>query len=137
MDYYEKALKVKPQNSHALHGKADCCRGLMRYSSAIKVWRAALGHGMDPRIAMTRIGDAYMSLDDLQNAEANYRKALDLGHDQYAYLGLARIHARRHHMDRALKVLSMIVEKWPENSRIASEIRRFAREYPQIEKALH
>jgi len=91
---------------------------------------------MDPRIAMARIGDAYASLEDLENAEASYGKALDLGHDKYAYLGMARIHAKRNHMDRAFKIVSMIVEKWPGDSRIAAEIRRFVMEYPQIEKAV-
>jgi len=91
MEYYEKVLKIDPGNSRAWHGKADSFRGMRDYPNAIKAWEMARKFGMNPRIAITRMGDAYMSLGDLQRAESKYKEALALGYDKYASLGMARI----------------------------------------------
>lgn len=132
MDYFEKALEIDPQNSYVWHGKANCFRGIRDYSSAIKAWRIALNYGMEPRIALTRIGDAYLNSKDFKYAELNYRKALTLGYDKYAYLGMARIHTMRNNIEKALKILSMLAEKEPDDPRIAGELSGFVEKYPQV-----
>ena len=124
MKYYGRVLEINPHNSHAWHGKADCFRGIKDYSSAIKAWKTALKYGMAPRIVMTRIGDTYLILKDLEQAEINYKKALDIGYDKYAYLGMARIYLNRGLTDKAFEVLSMLVEKEPDDSRLAAEFKR-------------
>jgi tetratricopeptide (TPR) repeat protein len=86
---------------------------------------------MDPRIAITRIGDAYMSLNDFENAESNYTRALSFGYDKFAYLGMAKINTRLNRMDEALKILTMLVEKEPGDLRISGEFRAFVKKYPQ------
>jgi tetratricopeptide (TPR) repeat protein len=133
MDCYERVLKINPQNSYAWHGKADCFRGLRDYLSAIKAWRMALEHGMDPRIAITRIGNAYMSLKDLFQAEESYNQALSFGYDKYAYLGMTRIHDKRNEIDKALEIFSMLVEREPNDSRIISEFKSFLEKHPEVE----
>jgi len=132
MDYYDRALEVDPQDSHSWHGKADCFRGIKRYPSAIRAWRTALKYGMDPKIAITRIGDAYMGLEELDQAEENYKKALAFGYDKYAYLGMARIHTGRNQADSAYKIFSMLVEKEPDDLRIAAEFKRFVEKNPSV-----
>jgi tetratricopeptide (TPR) repeat protein len=123
MDYYERALELNPRNSHAWHGKADCFRGMRDYRSAIEAWSVALKYGMNPRIAITRIGDAYLSLKELEQAESNYKNALAQGYYKYAYLGMARVHISRNHVEKASKILEILVEKEPRDSRIVAELR--------------
>jgi len=122
MDYFERALEMDPESSYAWHGKAHCLTGIEDYPSAIKAWRMALGYGMEPRIALTRIGDAYLKLKDVKCAKLNYQKALTLGYDKYAYLGMARIHTKKNNIDKALKIFSMLAEKEPDDQRIAAEL---------------
>ena len=129
---YEKAIEIDPENSHAWHGKADCLRGMRQYEQAIKSWEKAMKHGMNPRICLTRIGDSYINLNDFRRAEENYRNALSLGYDKYAYLGMIKIHVMRNELDAASGILSMLAEKDPYDDRIADESKRFYNKYPQI-----
>jgi tetratricopeptide (TPR) repeat protein len=136
MAYYERVLEIDPQNTFAWHGKADCFRAKKDYPSAIMAWRMALKYGMNPKIAMTRIGDVYMSMKDLEQAAVNYGKALALGYDKYAYLGMAKIHTIRNQLDEAIKILSMLVEKEPNDSRIAAEFKELVEKYPHLKKTV-
>ena len=129
---YERALEIDPENSHAWHGKADCLRGLKQYEPAIRSWKKALKHGMNPRICLTRIGDSYINMKDLKKAEENYSNALSLGYDKYAYLGMIKIHVMRNELNNASGILSMLTERDPYDGRIADEFKRFYHRYPQI-----
>jgi len=131
MDCFDRALEMDPQSSYAWHGKAHCLTGIEDYPSAIKAWRMALDYGMEPRIALTRIGDAYLELKDVKYAKLNYQKALTLGYDKYAYLGMARIHTEKNNIDKALKILSMLAEKEPDDPRIADELSGFVEKHPR------
>ena len=132
---YERAIKFDPGNSHAWHGKADCLRGMKKYPSAIEAWEIALEHGMDQRVGLTRIGDSYISLNELDLAEASYRKAITMGYDKYAYLGISKVHARKDHPRKALEVLSMLRHRESKDPRIFEESRRFLERYPEIEQS--
>ena len=132
MRYYERVLKANPRNSYAWHGKADCFRGMKDYLSAIGAWRMALKYGMEPRIVFTRIGDAYLRLDDLVEAELNYQRALAHGYDKYAYLGIARIHVGRNDTNRAAEIFTMLAEKEPNDQRIQVELNNLAEKDPQL-----
>ncbi len=134
--YYEKALKIDSGNSHTWHGKADCLRGMRDYPGAIKAWRMAQKCGMNPRIVMTRIGDAYFNLDDLNKAEKSYNAALALGYDRYASMGMARIHAIRKQLDEVSRIFSELLKKTPNNPRIISEFKGLLEKYPQLERPL-
>ena len=87
---------------------------------------------MDRRIGLSRIGDSYIRLNDLNMAEANYQKAMAIGYDKYACLGISKIHELRGHPDKALEILSMLVRKEPRDSRIYMESRRFNHKYPNM-----
>ena len=131
MELYEKALNLEPRNPYALGGKADCLRGMKRYPSAIRLWEIALENGMDKKIGLTRIGDSYISLNDFDRAETNYRKAMDIGYDKYAYLGMSKVHAMKDRFDKALEILKMLVDKEPGDPRISAESRILMEKYPQ------
>jgi tetratricopeptide (TPR) repeat protein len=134
--YYQRILEINPQDSYAWHGKADCLRGMKDYESAIKAWNLAMKRGMNPRIALTRIGDAYVSLKDFEQAETYYTKALTLGYDKYAYLGMARIHARKNKIDKVKEIFSSLIENLPNDLRVAAEFKGFVKKYPRIGKDL-
>ncbi len=136
MDCYNQVLEIDPQNSYAWHGKADCFRGLRQHSYAIKGWQMAIKYGMDPRIALTRIGNAYMSLKEFDEAETHYKKALAIGYDKYAHLGMTRIHAIKDQMDKALEIFSMLLEKEPNDSRVNTELNRFVERYPEVKDSV-
>ena len=136
MVLYERALKFDPENSYAWHGKADCLRGMKKYRSAIEAWEIALENGMDQRAGLTRIGDSYISLNELDLAEASYRKAITaMGYDKYAYLGISKVHTRKDALDKALEILLMLRQRESEDQRISEESRRFLERYPEIEKS--
>ena len=131
MELYEKALKLDPKNPYAWGGKADCERGMRRYPSTIRLWEKALENGMDKKIGLTRIGDSYISLNDFERAEVSYRKAMAIGYDKYAYLGMTKVHAMKDRLDKALEILKMLVDKEPGDLRISTESRILMEKYPQ------
>jgi hypothetical protein len=80
--------------------------------------------------AMTRIGDSYMSMNDLENSEISYQKSLATGYDKYAYLGMYRIYLKRNHIDKAFETLAMLIKNEPHDTRISSEYNMFVEKYP-------
>jgi len=131
---YDRALKINPRNSHAWHGKADCLRGKKEFTSAIGAWNRALENGMDRRVGLSRIGDSYIRLNDLSMAETNYKKAMAIGYDKYAFLGISKIHEMRGRPEKAMEILSMLVRREPEDPRIYTESRKFVNKYPDMVK---
>ena len=91
---------------------------------------------MDQRAGLTRIGDSYISLNELDLAEASYRKAITMGYDKYAYLGISKVHARKDDPHKALKILSMLRQREAEDRRISEESRRFLERYPEIGQSI-
>jgi len=131
---YDQALRINPRNSHAWHGKADCLRGRKEYTSAIGAWNRALENGMDRRVGLSRIGDSYIRLKDLSMAETNYKKAMAIGYDKYAFLGISKIHEMRGEPEKALEILNILVRKEPQDQRIYTESRKFVNKYPEMVK---
>jgi len=130
IELYDTALSKDPKNSYAWNGKADCLRGMREYKAAINAWENALKYGMNRISAMTRIGDSYMSMNDLENSEISYQKSIATGYDKYAYLGMYRIHLKRNHIDKAFETLAMLIKKEPHDTRISSEYNMFVEKYP-------
>ena len=135
-DCYDKALKINPSDSYSWHGKADCLRGMKDYSSAIGAWQMALKYGMGPKMVMTRIGDAYLQLSDFQQAEIHYKKALDIGYDKFAYLGMVKIHIKKNHMDKAIDVFSILFYNDPNDPRVSAEFRLLVKKHPAAKNAI-
>jgi len=90
---------------------------------------------MDRRVGLSRIGDSYIRLHDLSMAETNYKKAMAIGYDKYAFLGISKIHEMRGRPEKALEMLSILVRKEPEDPRIYMESRKFGNKYPDMVKA--
>ena len=132
LELYDTALAKDPKNSHVWNGKADCLRGMRAYEDAINAWENALKYGMNRRIAMTRIGDSYMNINDLENAEISYQNIVAIDYDKYAYLGMYRIHLKRNHIDKAFETLTMLMKKEPHDPRISSEYNIFVEKYPHV-----
>jgi tetratricopeptide (TPR) repeat protein len=130
IELYDTALSKDPKNSHAWKGKADCLRGMRKYKDAINAWKNAIKYGMNRISAMTRIGDSYMSMNDLENSEISYQKSIAMGYDKYAYLGMYRIHLKRNHIDKAFETLTMLMKNEPHDTRISSEYNMFVKKYP-------
>jgi tetratricopeptide (TPR) repeat protein len=131
-ELYDTALSKDPKNSYAWHGKADCLRGMREYEDAINAWENALKYGMNKKIAMTRIGDSYMNINDLGNSEISYQKTIATGYNKYAYLGMYRIHLKRNRIDKAFETLTMLMKKEPNDPRISSEYNIFVEKYPHV-----
>jgi hypothetical protein len=96
----------------------------------------AIECGMSKRVALTRIGDAYLNMNDLYSAEASYEKAMAIGYDKYAYIGMSKVHARRTHLEKAFAIFSMLGKKEPEDKRVFAEFRDFIEKYPEVDKSV-
>jgi tetratricopeptide (TPR) repeat protein len=105
---------------------------MREYEAAINAWGNALKYGMNRISAITRIGDSYVSMNDLENAEINYKKTFAIGYDKYAYLGMVRIHLKRNHVDKAFETLAMLMKNEPHDPRISSEYNIFVEKYPHV-----
>jgi len=90
---------------------------------------------MDQRDGLTRIGDSYISLKELDLAVASYRKEITMGYDKYAYLGISKVRARKDAPHKALEILSMLRQRESKDPRISEESRRFLERYPEIEQS--
>ena len=105
---------------------------MRKYEAAIHAWNNAQKYGMNRASAMTRIGDCYLSMNDLDNAEISYQITVAAGYDKYAYLGMFRIHLKRNHINKAFETLALLKKNEPHDTRISSEYNDFIGKYPHV-----
>ena len=79
----------------------DCFRGHLDLEQAVHWWGQILQHEPDNQALWTRVGDALVNLDRLDDAVYHYESSLKAGYDLYAYLGLARAEHKRENYDKA------------------------------------
>ncbi|HTH14669.1 MAG TPA: tetratricopeptide repeat protein, partial [Spirochaetia bacterium] len=120
--YFEKVLVAHPDNFYALFGLADCYRGMNRSRESLDYWNRILEFDPLNKVILTRAGDAMRTLNRLDDAEASYRKALNIEFDLYAVLGLALVHKARGHWEEALNSLQGILRNDANNPRIYQEM---------------
>lgn len=120
--YFERALKMDPQNFYALFGLADCYRGMNQQFRSIEYWNKILE--IDPRnkVILARAGDAYRNTGDYSKAAEYYNKALNIEFDVYAALGLALICKGEGKMDEAAERLEALTSSDPKNYRFYIEL---------------
>ncbi|MDD5207154.1 MAG: tetratricopeptide repeat protein, partial [Desulfobacterales bacterium] len=74
-----------------------------------------------------------LSLGDLTAAEEHYRRAISLGFDRYAYLGMAKVLAGKNEVDEAIRMLAFAAQMEPGEPRIAAELKKM-REIAMLRK---
>ena len=81
-------------------------------------------HELEPRnkIAITRIGDCYLVMDDLERALHYYNKALDIGYDFYALVGSARVYTKLKEYANALEIYQRMADREKGNYRYYQEL---------------
>lgn len=91
LEYYRRAAEIEPGNFYALFGMADCSRGMRNFGDALYYWEMILENDPANRMILTRAGEACMRLNDKHKAREYFEKALNLGDDLYALVGMARL----------------------------------------------
>ncbi len=94
-NFFRRALKVDPHNPYALYGLGNCYRWHRQYAKAIEIWSEILKFSNGTQALHSRMGDAWVNLGDLDEAETCYRKSLEQGYDRYAEIGLVRLYCDR------------------------------------------
>lgn len=114
---FRRALVVEPDNVFALTGLAGCLRGQRRLDEAIVLWRSVLEQEPNNQGVLTRLGDALLNTGDARGAEACYHRSLEVGFDQYAWLGLANLFLRQKDLVQAEHCCEQILDRYPGNIR--------------------
>lgn len=135
MDYYENALGLDPRNNFALFGMGDCFRGKLNMEKAVYWWGKILDQEPENQPLWTRVGDALVSLDRLDDAIAHYSASLKVDHDLYAMLGLARVAQQKGDFDQACRYCEQALEVDKDNVRALETLIAVCEAAGQPEKA--
>jgi tetratricopeptide (TPR) repeat protein len=122
LDFYREAAWLEKGNFYALYGMADCQRALQDHAASLQTWEAMLVLQPRNRIVLTRAGDACRRIGELGKAEAYYQRAIDVGFDLFAELGLAAIQVVRGRYADAVERLRKLLEREPLSSRVVDEL---------------
>lgn len=108
--FFRRALDVDSQNPYALYGLGNCFRWHHQYDQAIEIWEEILKYSEGTQALYTRMGDAHVHLGDNEKAEVSYLKAMELGDDPFAVVGLVRICCERRDWPQAATFFWKLVE---------------------------
>lgn len=126
--YFRRALAVDPHNPYALYGLGNCFRWHHQYAKAIETWQEILQHNEGTQALFTRMGDAYINLGNVADAEVSYRKAIELGDDPFAVTGLIRLYCDRRDWAQASELFWQLVENQEDAHHQVEELtKRFVR----------
>jgi tetratricopeptide (TPR) repeat protein len=135
LEYFRRALEIEPDNFYANFGMADCYRGLQDQDRSLEHWLAILRRDPNNKVILTRAGDSFRILGRLDEAEEYYRKALNIGYDAYAVLGLAVISKERGRYPEAIESLEKLTHNDPRNARLVHTLAECYVALNQKEKA--
>ncbi|MCL2557071.1 MAG: tetratricopeptide repeat protein [Treponema sp.] len=119
---FELVLKREPRNFYAIFGLADCYRGMSRHGDALRYWKLLLEQEPDNKEILTRSGDAHRSMGELEVARDFYDRALAVGFDVYAALGIALVSKERRDFLDASQRLRVLLAREPSNQRVVAEL---------------
>lgn len=126
--YFRRALSIDPHNPYALYGLGNCFRWHHQYDKAIDIWMEILKYNEGTQALFTRMGDAHVHLGHIEEAEASYLKATQLGEDPFAVAGLVRIYCDRRDWLQAEKFFWILVADEDDASMHIEELtKRFVR----------
>lgn len=120
--FFEEALAREPDNFYALFGLADCYRGLNDPEQSLTYWNRILANDPQNKVILTRAGDAHRSMGELVEAEERYERALTIGNDLYARVGLAVVARLRGDFAGAIDILESLATEEPDNHRVIVEL---------------
>ena len=136
LDFFITALGIEDDNFYALFGMADCYRGLKRHEESLSFWTRILFFDPNNKVILTRAGDACRVLGRLDEAEDYYHKALNVGFDAYAVLGLALINKERGKNEEAVESLEKLRKNDLKNARLYHVMAECYVELGEKEKAI-
>lgn len=135
LEYFKQALEIEPNNFYAHFGMADCYRGLQDQERSLEHWLSILESDPANKVILTRAGDSLRILGRLDEAEDYYRRALNIGYDAYAVLGLAVISKERGRYAEAVESLQKLAHEDPRNVRLVHALAECYLALNQKEKA--
>jgi tetratricopeptide (TPR) repeat protein len=109
-DYYQRALKLDPENSFALYGLGDCWRGEQNYAKAEAVWNKLVTKEPRNNNVLTRLGDIYLRLGEDDKARQCYHRVLSRSNNKYARMGLSRLYRKAGDYEKAIQNYEKILE---------------------------
>jgi tetratricopeptide (TPR) repeat protein len=133
--YYEKALKQEPWNIFALYGMGDSQRGLQNYEKSVNSWLKILEKEPHNQNLHSRVGDALIRLDRLDDALEHYKRSMKIGYDQFALLGMVRAYRLKKELTEAEKCGRQLLEKNPDDQRTLAELLAVYEDMGETKKA--
>ena len=118
--HFKKALDIKPDYAAAKNNLGTVYLAQEDWHAAIKTFKSLEGNLLyaTPHYPLSNLGLAYYNLEEYQNAERYYRKALDLEPNfPIALRGLGRTYIAMGNIPDAVSVLEKAVREapvWPE-----------------------
>lgn len=94
----------------------------MDLDRAVYWWDQILEHEPENQALWTRVGDALVNLDRLDEAVMHYEASLKNGSDIYALLGLARVKVKRGNFSQALQHCEQALATEPDHPRVLEEM---------------
>jgi tetratricopeptide (TPR) repeat protein len=118
IDYYQKALEIDRNNFYALYGIADSLRGKKRFRDAIKYWKKILSKEPSNDRILTRLGDCYIKIGKVDDAEVIYHDVLKTSSNKYAMIGLIRIQIDKKDWENSITMCLEYLNKHPNDARL-------------------
>jgi len=94
----------------------------MNMEKAVEWWDRILEHEPENQALWTRVGDALLSLDRIDDAIEHYEASLKNGADVYSYLGLARAQHARGDLSTAREFCETALSHDENNERVLEKL---------------
>jgi tetratricopeptide (TPR) repeat protein len=135
-DYFRRALALGPRDPYGVFGLADSLRGQGLFAEACPLWDELLESDPCNRQVLTRAADCFFALGEVGLAEDLFRRALCLGHERAAVLGLARIQRQRGEFSEAMGGFASLLARRPAEPRTILLMCETLAEWKGLEAAL-